>query len=125
MVTGGCLCGIGGETLFVALLTGRGLWFAGRRLGVAIATLFSVSRLDSWLTDLTIHLLPSLSMGWQPPLYLSATVAGVSLVTASAYAVMDRRRLTAAGFTRPTDGSLRELAALSPNRPGKYVPPEW
>src|SRR5262245_9191000 len=37
MVLGRFLFGVGGETLFVAMLTGVGQWFIGPRLGIAMA----------------------------------------------------------------------------------------
>ncbi|MFX8649028.1 MFS transporter, partial [Acinetobacter baumannii] len=41
MVLGRFLFGVGGETLFVAMLTGVGQWFMGPRLAVAMALFFS------------------------------------------------------------------------------------
>ncbi|HVW70550.1 MAG TPA: MFS transporter [Steroidobacteraceae bacterium] len=40
MVLGRFLFGVGGETLFVALLTGLGRWFMGPRLGIANSWVF-------------------------------------------------------------------------------------
>jgi MFS family permease len=101
MMLGRFLFGVGGDTAFVAMLTGLGQWFIGRKLGVAMAVFFSVARLGSYLADLSPELFkPLYDRGWQPPLVLSAAVAGMSLVAAMGYAMIDRRRVLAAGPMR-------------------------
>jgi MFS family permease len=98
MMLGRFLFGVGGDTAFVAMLTGLGHWFIGRKLGVAMAIFFSVARLGSYLADLSPQLFkPLYDRGWQPPLVLSAAVAAMSLLAAMGYAVIDRRRVLAAG----------------------------
>lgn len=92
MILGRFLFGVGGETLFVALLAGVGQWFMGPRLGLAMAVFFSVARLGSYFADLSPQLFSGLYHDWQPPLVLSAVVAGVSLLGAVGYAVMDRHQ---------------------------------
>jgi MFS family permease len=94
MMLGRFLFGVGGDTAFVAMLTGLGQWFIGRRLGVAMAVFFSVARLGSYLADVSPQLAqPLYERGWQPPLLLSAAVAGMSFLAALAYALLDRRRV--------------------------------
>jgi MFS family permease len=98
MMLGRFLFGVGGDTAFVAMLTGLGRWFIGRKLGVAMAIFFSVARLGSYLADLSPQLFkPLYDRGWQPPLVLSAAVAGMSLLAAMGYAMIDRRRVLAVG----------------------------
>ncbi|MDB6007920.1 MAG: hypothetical protein JWL65_170 [Gammaproteobacteria bacterium] len=98
MMLGRFLFGVGGDTAFVAMLTGLGHWFIGRRLGVAMAIFFSVARLGSYLADLSPEIFkPLYDRGWQPPLVLSAAVAGMSLLAAMGYAMIDRRRVLATG----------------------------
>lgn len=130
MVLGRFLFGVGGETLFVALLAGLGRWFMGPRLGLAIALFFSIARLGSYIADLSPQLFPSLYQEWQPPLVLSTVLAGVCLVATAGYVALDRGRspdMTAAG----EGGTARRMAAplesshsadrLGFARPGPYV----
>jgi MFS family permease len=92
MVAGRFLFGVGGETIFVALLVGLGRWFAGPRVGVAMALYFSLARLGSYLADLSPEILkPLYDRGWQPPLVLAAAVAGSSLAATLAYGAIEAR----------------------------------
>ena len=92
MVAGRFLFGIGGETIFVAMLVGLGRWFVGPRVGFAMAMYFSLARLGSYLADLSPKLAkPLYDLGWQPPLILAAAVAGFSLAATIAYGVIEAR----------------------------------
>jgi MFS family permease len=116
MVLGRFLFGVGGETLFVALLTGVGRWFIGPQLGIAMAVFFSVARIGSYFADLSPQLFGGLYQQWQPPLLLSAAVAGVSLLAALGYAAIERHRPVATGGPAPS--SSTRLALINP---GKFV----
>ena len=92
MVAGRFLFGIGGETIFVAMLVGLGRWFVGPRVGFAMAMYFSLARLGSYLADLSPKIAkPLYDLGWQPPLILAAAVAGFSLAATIAYGVIEAR----------------------------------
>jgi MFS family permease len=92
MVAGRFLFGVGGETIFVALLVGLGRWFVGPRVGLAMALYFSLARLGSYLADLSPELFKTLyDRGWQPPLVLAAAVAGSSLVATVVYGAIEAR----------------------------------
>lgn len=121
MVLGRFLFGIGGETLFVATVTGVSQWFGGRQAALAMALFFSFSRLGSYLADLSPQLFPSLFVTWQPPLVLSSVVAGASLAAAVGYAGLDRARRPAA--SPPSDRVViwRDLRTLNPGVWGLLV----
>jgi len=92
MVFGRFLFGVGGEANFVANMVGLGRWFAGPRVGFAMALFFSLARLGSYLADLSPEIFrPLYDLGWQPPLILSAVIAGLSLVATVVYAVIEAR----------------------------------
>jgi MFS family permease len=92
MVSGRFLFGIGGETIFVAMLVGLGRWFVGPRVGFAMAMYFSLARLGSYLADLSPEIAkPLYDLGWQPPLLLAAAIAGLSLAATIAYAAIEAR----------------------------------
>jgi Na+/melibiose symporter-like transporter len=117
MVLGRFLFGVGGETLFVALLTGVGRWLIGPQLGVAMAIFFSVARVGSYVADLSPRLFSGLyQQSWQPPLLLSAAVAGVSFLAALGYAAIERQRLV-----EPRSPSLASSARLALVNPGRFV----
>lgn len=109
MVLGRFLFGVGGETLFVAMLAGVGQWFHSRERGIAVAVFFSLSRLGSYLADISPGLVPRLYADWHTPLVLSAVVGIVSLGLALLYLALDdgppahphpARLLALAGFLR-------------------------
>jgi MFS family permease len=113
MALGRFLFGVGGETLFVALLTGLGQWFIGPKLGVAMALFFSIARLGSYLADLSPQLFNGLyRQGWQPPLVLSAAIAGMSFLATVAYALIDRHRVASQPVPAGQSMNLRALGRL-------------
>jgi MFS family permease len=81
-----------------------------------MAIFFSIARLGSYFADLSPQLFSSLYRQWQPPLILSAAVAGVSLLAALGYAAVDRFQ----AIQRPSLASPAStpLALVSPS---KYV----
>lgn len=112
MVLGRFLFGIGGETLFVATVTGVSQWFGGRQSALAMALFFSLSRLGSYLADLSPQLFPALFTTWQPPLVLSTVIAGVSLLAAVGYAGLDRGHRPAVKHHPHGAVAWRDLFAL-------------
>ena len=92
MVAGRFLFGVGGETSWVAMLVGLGRWFAGPRVGFAMAVYISLARVGSYLADLSPQIAkPLYDRGWQPPLILAAAIAGLSLAAAIAYGMIEAR----------------------------------
>ena len=92
MATGRLLFGIGSETLSVAVLVALAQWFAGRYFALLLAINLSLARLGSYLADRSPSFAADLyTRGWQPPLWLAAGFACVSLAGALLYFYMDQR----------------------------------
>lgn len=92
MLLGRFLLGVGGETLFVALIAAVGQWFTGRSTALAMALFFSLTRIGSWLADISPVIARGLyEHGWRPPLLLAAAVTGLGLAAACAYRAIEAR----------------------------------
>jgi MFS family permease len=86
MAAGRLMFGLGAETMIVATLAALGQWFAGRGVAFAMALSLSVARLGSYAADLSPTYASGLyAQGWQPPLWLAATIMALALVGAAAY----------------------------------------
>jgi MFS family permease len=91
MVVGRLLFGVGEETLLIALLAGLAQWFAAGGMAVAMASFFSLARVGSYAADISPRWAADLyQRGWQPPLWLAATITVASLASAAIYAGVDR-----------------------------------
>jgi MFS family permease len=92
MAAGRLVFGIGAETLNVALLVALAQWFSGRYFALALAINVSIGRLGSYLADRSPSFAADLyAKGWQPPLWLAAGFAALSLAGAVVYFYIDRR----------------------------------
>jgi MFS family permease len=92
MVLGRFLFGVGAETMIVAVMVALAQWFDGRYLALFFALNISLARLGSYLADRSPSFADSLyARGWQPPLWLATAFAGLSMVAAVAYGIVDRR----------------------------------
>jgi MFS family permease len=92
MASGRLLFGIGSETLSVALLVAIAQWFNGRYFALLLAINVSLGRLGSYLADRSPSFAQDLyAQGWQPPLWLAAGFATLSLAGALIYFHIDRR----------------------------------
>jgi MFS family permease len=93
MAAGRLIFGIGAETLGgAAQCTAFAQWFGGRSLALLLALNVSVSRLGSYLADVSPSLAGRLyASGWQAPLWLAVGFAALSFAGASLYFVVDRR----------------------------------
>ncbi len=92
MAAGRLVFGLGAETMIIAITTAIGLWFKQANLALAMALAVSVARAGSYAADVSPAWAPSLyAAGWRPPLLVAVAVAGVGLVGAIAYAIVDRR----------------------------------
>jgi MFS family permease len=93
MAAGRLLFGIGAETFNVATLAAIVRFFSGRNLAFAIGASLALGRAGAFAVDLS----PSWASaayagGWQPPLLLAATFAGLSLAVSLAYLWIERRQ---------------------------------
>ncbi|HXN80287.1 MAG TPA: MFS transporter [Steroidobacteraceae bacterium] len=92
MAAGRLLFGIGSETLAVAITVALAQWFAGRYFALLFALNLSLARLGSYLADKSPSFAPNLyAHGWQPPLWLAAGFAAVSVAGAALYFYTDWR----------------------------------
>ena len=92
MVVGRLLFGLGAETMIVAITVAFAQWFVGRYFALLLALNISCARLGSFLADRSPSFAHDLyEQGWQPPLWLAAGFAALSVVGAIAYWVVDRR----------------------------------
>lgn len=93
MAAGRLLYGIGSETFLVALTVAIGLRFTRHAVGLAMALNLSIGRLGSYAADLSPLWAGGLyDQGWQPPMILAATLAGLSVLGAAACWWLDRKR---------------------------------
>ena len=92
MAAGRLLFGLGAETMIVAITVAFSQWFSGRYFALFFALNISVSRLGSYLADVSPSFAKSLyEQGWQPPLWLAVGFAALSVAGAVAYWLVDRR----------------------------------
>jgi MFS family permease len=93
MVAGRLLFGIGSETMLVAASAALGIWFGRNVVGLAMAVNLSVGRMGSYAADLSPVWAGGLyDQGWQGPMILAATLAGMSYLCAWAYKQVDKPR---------------------------------
>jgi MFS family permease len=91
MAAGRLVFGLGAESLIVAVTVVIGQWFVGRQLGLAFGLNLSIARAGSYSADMsTTWFKPLYDMGWQPPLWLAAGFAGISVVGSAAYYFLER-----------------------------------
>ena len=92
MVIGRLLFGLGAETFIVAVTVALAQWFAGRYFALFFALSLSLARLGSYLADRSpTFAKPLYDQGWQPPLWLAAGFAVLTLAGAIVYWAIDRR----------------------------------
>lgn len=91
MAAGRLLFGMGAETMLVAQTTAIALWFFRSRVALAMALNVSLGRAGSYAADVSPVWAGSFyDAGWQPPLYLAAGMAGLSLLAAIVYRRQER-----------------------------------
>lgn len=92
MVAGRLLFGLGAETMIVAITVALAQWFVGRYFALLFALNLTFARLGSYLADRSPSFAADLyAQGWQPPLWLAAAFAALSVGGAIVYLVADRR----------------------------------
>jgi MFS family permease len=92
MVIGRLLFGLGAETMVVAITVAFAQWYVGRYFALLLALNISAARLGSFLADRSPSFASDLyAQGWQPPLWLAAGFAALSLAGALVFWLVDRR----------------------------------
>ena len=90
MAAGRLIFGLGAESMIVAITVAIGQWFVGRQLGFAFGVNLSIARAGSYSADMsTAWFKPLYDLGWQPPLLLSAGMAGLAVVACLVYYVLE------------------------------------
>lgn len=106
MAAGRLIFGLGAESMIVAITVALGQWFVGRHLGFVFGVNLSIARAGSYSADMsTTWFKPLYDMGWQPPLFLAAGFAAVSVLGALAFFLVERSadRRFDLGQPPPTD----------------------
>jgi MFS family permease len=92
MWTGRLVFGISEGAIFISLVAGVARWFARREIALATALFLSLARVGSYSADKSTTWAQSLyDAGWQPPLWLGAAIAGVGLLAAVVFRILDSR----------------------------------
>ena len=92
MVAGRLLFGLGAETMIVAITVALAQWFVGRYFALLFALNLTFARLGSYLADRSPSFAEDLyAQGWQPPMWLAAGFAALSVAGAIVYFLADRR----------------------------------
>jgi MFS family permease len=91
MATGRLIFGLGAESMIVAITVAIGQWFIGRQLGFAFGVNLSIARAGSYSADMsTTWFKPLYDLGWQPPLWLAAGFAVVTVAACAVYYLLER-----------------------------------
>lgn len=91
MATGRLIFGLGAESMIVAITVAIGQWFVGRQLGFAFGLNLSIARAGSYSADMsTTWFKPLYDLGWQPPLWLAAGFAVVSVAACAVYYFLEQ-----------------------------------
>lgn len=109
MAAGRLLYGIGAETFNIATLAAVALWFPTRYTALAMGLTLAMGRMGSLSADLSPTWVPDVyAAGWQPPLMLSAAIAGTSFVAALTYWWYERnKRVAESRASQAGDGPFR------------------
>jgi MFS family permease len=92
MAAGRLIFGLGAESMIVAITVAIGQWFVGRQLGFAFGVNLSIARAGSYSADYsTTWFKPLYDQGWQPPLWLAASMSLIAVGACVVYYLMDRR----------------------------------
>jgi MFS family permease len=91
MAAGRLVFGLGAESLIVAITTVIAKWFKGKELSLAFGLNLTVARLGSFTALNSPSWARSLYESWQSPLFISTTMAIVSVISVIIYMVMDQK----------------------------------
>ncbi|HEU4517678.1 MAG TPA: MFS transporter [Steroidobacteraceae bacterium] len=104
MAAGRLLFGIGAETFNIATLAAIVRFAPPLHAAFAIGVSLALGRAGAFAVDMSPTWMPAAyADGWQPPLVVAAVFAGVSLVMALAFAIIERR----SGMAAPPDRGER------------------
>ncbi len=93
MAAGRLLFGIGAETFNICTLAGLVRFFPSRHLAFAIGLSLALGRAGAFSADLSpTWFAAAYAGGWQPPLLIAASLAGLSLFMSAIFWWLDRRR---------------------------------
>src|SRR5687768_5145533 len=103
MAAGRLICGLGAESMIVAITVAIGQWFVGRQLGFAFGVNLSIARAGSYSADMsTSWFAPLYARGWQPPLLLAAAFAGLTVAACAGYYLLEARAARRFRLEHPT-----------------------
>ncbi len=109
---GRLLFGIGAETFNVATLAAIVCFFQGRHLALAVGVSLALGRAGALAVDLSPSWLSgAYAAGWQPPLFVAAALAGLSLLLSLVYFGIERRRAVTAPEL-PAHFAWRDIAGF-------------
>jgi MFS family permease len=90
MWTGRLVFGVSEGAIFISLLAGVAQWFPRTEIALAAALYLSLARVGSYSVDRTPTWARALyESGWQPPLWLGASIVGAGLLAALAFRLID------------------------------------
>jgi len=102
MALGRLFFGVGAESMIVAISVVIGQWFVGRQLGFAFGVNLSIARAGSYAADISPSVAaPLYDAGWQPPLWLAASLMGAGLLAIFAYAGVESSAEKRYNLARP------------------------
>ncbi|MGA7721716.1 MAG: MFS transporter [Ignavibacteriaceae bacterium] len=90
MAAGRLVFGLGAESLIVAVTTIMGKWFKGKELSFAFGLNLTLARLGSFAALNSPSWGKAFYNNWQTPLFVSTTIATISIVSVIVYWGMDR-----------------------------------
>jgi MFS family permease len=92
MWTGRLIFGVSEGSIFIALLAGVARWFPRSGVALATAIFLSLARVGSYTLDKSATWARALyDAGWQPPLWLGASITGIGLVAVLLFRILDAR----------------------------------
>lgn len=91
MIAGRFIFGISEGAIFIALVAGLAQWFSRNGIALATALYLSLARVGSYAVDTsTAWARPLYDRGWQPPLWLGASITLAGFTAAAVFYWLDR-----------------------------------
>jgi MFS family permease len=103
MALGRLVFGLGAESMIVAITVIIAQWFVGQQLGFAFGVNLSIARAGSYGADMSPTWFGALyERGWQPPLWLAAGFAALTVIACLVYYFLDLRAARRFDLQQPT-----------------------